>query len=127
MNLPGIELCYALYDDEVIAASIFLKSGDIVEYYLSASNFDFKHLGASDFILHNMILKAKSEKYSKFHLGGGLSSDIKDPLFFYKKGYSKNRSTYYIATEIYNHELYNNIKQQFDLKNRENHLLFYRQ
>ncbi len=126
IKLDGIELCYALHNDDVIAASIFLKTGEIVEYYLSASNSDFKHLGASDFILHNMILKAKTEKHLKFHLGGGLSSDLKDPLFFYKKAYSKKRSTYYIATEIYNHELYSRIKKKFNVEDTKNILLFYR-
>ena len=41
-------------------------------------------------------------KCEYFHFGGGTSSDIKDSLFKFKSGFSKENKMFYIGKKIHN-------------------------
>lgn len=48
-------------------------------------------------------------KCKYFHFGGGVSSDMKDPLFKFKSGFSKENRKFYIGKKIHNQEIYDQI------------------
>ena len=68
----------------------------------------------------------------RFHLGGGINSDQRNPLFEFKRKFSKSKYNFYIGKSIFNKEVYDSICQDWILKNPgkekiyKNHLLKYK-
>ena len=66
----------------------------------------------------------KNKNFLNFYLGGGLSSNINDRLFSYKKGFSNLTKNFYIGDMKFNHERYLNLKKE--IKSQNNKIIFYR-
>ncbi|MBP2029954.1 lipid II:glycine glycyltransferase (peptidoglycan interpeptide bridge formation enzyme) [Methanohalophilus levihalophilus] len=97
-------LFIAEYNNNPIAASVFLNDHDFVHYYLSGSNPDFRNLCSTNLILYEAIIWAKAEGYKIFELGGGYKAG--DSLYKFKSSFSSTTEIFYIYKKIHKQELY---------------------
>lgn len=79
---------YALYEEKIISASIFLYNELFMHYHLSGTLSDYRNLGAANLILTEAAFWAEKHGISKFHLGGGV--EMEDSLLNFKKRFNKN-------------------------------------
>lgn len=78
---------YAIYEKQIISASMFLFSKDILHYHLSGTEPEFRHLAAANLLLYEAAIWAARSNIPRFHLGGGMSKG--DSLFGFKKQFNK--------------------------------------
>lgn len=83
------ELFYALYKDEIIAASIMIFANDRLNYHLSGSLLEYRHLAPSNLLLYEAAQWGFSKGMKTFHLGGGLGSG-EDSLYKFKAAFNRN-------------------------------------
>ncbi|PWC40635.1 GNAT family N-acetyltransferase [Azospirillum sp. TSO35-2] len=101
-NLRDDILLFVVRDgDDIAAASIFLRHGDVLDYFLSAS--DLRSLGKhpNHFMIHEVASWAHDQGYRHLHLGGGRAS-----LVFFKQGFSKGTCPYHIVHHVHDQEAY---------------------
>jgi len=97
---------YATWEDQIIAASIILFSGNRMHYHLSASNAAFRHLAPTNLLLYEAACWGAENGYKTFHLGGGLGAQ-NDNLYNFKKAFNKQENTqFWIGKKIFNADLY---------------------
>jgi lipid II:glycine glycyltransferase (peptidoglycan interpeptide bridge formation enzyme) len=96
--MPGAHL-WAAVDEEgrVYSSAIFLESLDIVTYHLSGTPDAEIEAGGAKVIIDGVIAWAKEHDKTWINLGGGLRADKDDPLFTFKKGFSKLRLPFKVA------------------------------
>lgn len=119
----GVSYCY----------SLFLISGNIATYYLSARNLEHSKVPATNFLLSKTVEWLQNKDINTINLGGGLTNDLNDPLFKFKSNFSKSKNDFYIGKRIFNREIYEDIVNswisihgQEDYENRKHILQFYR-
>ena len=83
----NINFFYALYENQVISASMFLFNKEIMHYHLSGTEPEFRNLAAANLLLYEAAKWAAKEGIPRFHLGGGMSRG--DSLFGFKKQFNK--------------------------------------
>jgi hypothetical protein len=90
----GDRLCLAvvLVDGEVACTALVVRTGEIVQLHLSATDERF-HAGYAKVLRHRLILWAKDRGATWFHLGGGLGRP-NDSLLEFKGGFSPRREVY---------------------------------
>ena len=64
------------------------------------------------------VAKEKGLKY--FLLGGGTTSNECDPLFKFKKKFSKELKPFYISGKIYNQEIYDKYSKIWKEQSKDN-------
>jgi hypothetical protein len=119
----NISLFTAKYDNKIISASLFIHKGDSIHYHFSGSDKNYLNLAPNNLLLWYVALWAKKRGYKKFHLGGGLSNDPKDPLFHFKSGFSNTLSRFYTSNLIHDDKSYktlNILKNEFQREKEEN-------
>ncbi len=103
------KLLLAKINDEIISGMLLMYSDNYAHYHLSGRKKEYSNLASNNLLLDTAIKIAKDMKCKYFHFGGGTSSDIKDPLFKFKSGFSKENGIFYIGKKIHNQEIYNQI------------------
>lgn len=113
---------YAIYQQKIIAMSMFLYANQQMHYHLSASDREYQSLAPTNLLLYETACWGCENGYNTFHLGGGLGSK-EDSLFKFKKAFNRNSdSTFSIGRKIFNEEKYNELitirrtKNNFDIK-----------
>ena len=100
---------YAEYDNKIISIAIILFDNKSMHYHLSASDFNFRHLAATNLLLNEVANWGSINGFSTFHLGGGLGSK-EDSLFSFKKKFNKNsNTTFSIGKKIFDEDIYNQL------------------
>jgi serine/alanine adding enzyme len=103
-------LINARYNDKIIASSLFLfTAGGNAHYHFSATNPEYYSLASN-----NLILKTACDYFSGLgctwlHIGGGLSSDMNDRLFVFKRTFGRedrNLKDFYTGKRVWNKEVY---------------------
>jgi hypothetical protein len=114
--------------NRVVSGAIFLVSGDIMEYHLSASDEAGKRLGATNLLLHDAALRGGGMGCTRLHLGGGTDASPDNPLFFFKAGFSSRRASFKIGKRVYLPQAYARLKAEWRVQHGEpgNRILFYR-
>lgn len=93
-----IELWVAELEHEIVSSALFFFSSDIIQYHLSATPNACRAANGGKVILADVAKRAQEQNCWRFlHLGGGLGGDEDDPLFTFKKGFSKLRLPFCIA------------------------------
>ncbi len=87
-------LCVVRYEGEVVAAGIFLRHESVLQFHLSGSRTELKHLSPARVMVDHMRRWATANGVRSFHLGGGLGAR-KDSLFEFKAGFSPLRATFW--------------------------------
>lgn len=126
---PSVHVLECRRGDALVGASMFLHDGARAEYHLSASNSDGKKSGASNLMLHQGFLKMRELGAETIHLGGGTDPDPKNPLFFFKTGFSPERAEFRVGTHVHDLTTYENIREQWTRRHGEppKRVLFYRE
>lgn len=83
----NISFFYALYENRIISAAMFLFNREIMHYHLSGTEPEFRHLAAANLLLYEAALWAAQNNIPRFHLGGGMAKG--DSLFGFKKQFNK--------------------------------------
>lgn len=91
--------------NEPIAASIFVKTNNIVQFHLSGTKTEYLHLAPARLFIDEMRIKATNEGYKYFNLGGGLGG-VEDSLFNFKSSFSKDYLKFTVWKLITNKEKY---------------------
>lgn len=102
-----------VFDDKIVASSIFLYSKDVVQYFLSGTEANFVHLMPSKLILDDAICSASVAGYKIFHLGGGVGGQS-DGLFSFKKSFSSATADLYLTKVILNPNEYSLRSNELD-------------
>jgi len=102
-----------IYNDkkELIGCSILFLFKDFVHYHLSCNDKSSNYI--TDYLLNSVVKELGINK--KIILGGGLKDN--DALFDFKKKISTNNYHYTIYKNILNHEVYEKIKNQYEIDN----------
>jgi lipid II:glycine glycyltransferase (peptidoglycan interpeptide bridge formation enzyme) len=100
-----LKLCVHNESQTIIGGSIFLKKGNIVQYHLSAYCEDNFGVHPIKLIIDEMRIKATQEGFKYLNLGGGLGS-MKDSLFRFKSGFSKDIKVFKIWKHIVDEDAY---------------------
>ena len=111
-NIKNTKIIYVFNEfKKVIGSSIIFRYKDLIHYHLSCN--DNSSNCISDYLLDSIIKQYGLNK--KIILGGGLKDN--DALFDFKKKISTNNYDYTIYKNILNHEVYEKIKNQYEIDN----------
>jgi hypothetical protein len=77
----------AFLDGEIVASALCLATQPWLHYHLSATQDAARDLGASNLLLYETAVWARSEGFDAFHLGGGVGGR-EDSLFSFKRCFS---------------------------------------
>ena len=101
---------YAEYNNDIIAASIFIFNNKNIHYYLSGANREFLNLAPNNLLLFEVAKWGAVNGFEKFHLGGGVQNN--DALYGFKKQFNtKGELPFYIGRRIYNQEQFQRLVQ----------------
>ena len=103
----NIILINAVLDGKIIASSMYLccRETGIMQYHLSGTLNQYKHLAPSTLINHIAREWGRQEGYKLLHFGGGLGSN-EDSLYKYKKGFSSQEHLFRTQRIIINENKY---------------------
>lgn len=96
---------FAEIDGQKISTAIFVVTGNIMQYYLSGTRADRRHLAPSKVIIAEAHQMAVRMGLKWLVLGGGVGS-VPDALFAFKKGFSPVQRPFYITRRILDCEAY---------------------
>lgn len=100
-----ISLFCASYDEQMVAAALFLHSGAVVHYFLGGSDSNYLALRPNNLLMYHAICWAKRQGYHLLNLGGG----YKDSLARFKAGFSKLSTTFYTYHSIHKRSIYDEL------------------
>ena len=110
-DLPyNAQVFYAVYEEKVIAAAIFLATNNMMNYHLSGARQEFAYLAPTNLLLYEVALWGHYNGYKSLYLGGGVGS-AEDSLFKFKKAFYRHDDLhgFYIGKKIFNHERYDEL------------------
>ena len=117
-DLPhNAQVFYAVYEDTVVSAAIFLTANGRINYHLSGSRQEFSHLAATNLLLYEVALWGHYNGYNTLYLGGGVGS-AEDSLFKFKRSFYRpdDLPRFCIGKKIFNQEKYEDlIRMRTDL------------
>ena len=88
-------LLLALLHDEVSAGAIFTECYGVVQYHLSATRQEYRHLSPAKVLLDRARVWAKGRGNKLLHLGSGVAG-AEDSLFQFKAGFSNRRHPFFV-------------------------------
>lgn len=125
------KLFYAVFEEKIIATSLFIFNNENIHYYLSGADREYMKLAPNNLLLFEVANWACENGFKKFHLGGGVSNN--DMLYGFKKQFNRNgQLDFYIGCQIYNKKAFDFLvslreknEDNFDMERR--YLIKYRQ
>ncbi len=113
-------LFIAFVNEKPASAYFLIHDFDIVYYHFGGSYEQFFDLRPNNLLMYEVALWAKRNGFLYFHLGGGVSSSKKDPLFRFKSGFSDSRANLYTYGRVHHQPTYDIL---CTLKNRHELLI----
>ena len=109
-DLPeNAQVFYAVKEDVVIAAAIFLAANGRMNYHLSGSLREYSSLAATNLMLYKAALWGCAHGYRTLHLGGGVGSG-EDGLFKFKRAFFRgDLNRFHIGRKIFLPETYDEL------------------
>jgi len=101
-------IIFATFEGVKVAASMFIITNDVMQYYLSGSDYAYRNLSASKAIIAKAHELAGELGIRQLILGGGVGSE-RDSLFKFKAGFSDNFKSFYVTKKILNQLVYNDL------------------
>nr|WP_206762659.1 GNAT family N-acetyltransferase [Mobilitalea sibirica] len=100
------DIFYASYENKIIAMSILLFANQQMNYHLSASDTNYRHLAPTNLLLYEAACWGHTNGYKTFHLGGGVGCK-EDSLYQFKKSFHKDGETdYLVGKKIFDEKRY---------------------
>ena len=133
-------LCSALGDqmklfvvrdgERVVAAALFLLSGEWIHYHLAGSDPRYQEAAPNNLLLHTAALWGQQRGFRGMHLGGGRTPDAEDSLFRFKASLSRMRLPFHIGRRVHNQPRYDRLCSAWmrasGRTERPNYFLLYR-
>ena len=110
---------------ESMAAALFIKTNEMVQFHLSGTRTKFLKLAPANLFLDEMRLKATEEGYRYFNLGGGLGAK-EDALFSFKASFSKDHKDFRVWQYIVDQPVYNVLSQEKKSRTKTSFFPLYR-
>ena len=110
-DLPqNAQVFYAVYENNIIAASIILAANGKLNYHLSGSIKEYSNLAPTNLLLYEVALWGCANGYKTFYLGGGVGSG-NDNLYKFKKSFYRldDEKRFYIGKKIFVQNIYNEL------------------
>ena len=101
-------IIFAIYEGVKVAASIFIVTNDLMQYYLSGSDYAYRNLSASKAIIARAHELAEELGVRSLILGGGVGSE-RDSLFKFKAGFSNNFKPFYVVKKVLSEKRYESL------------------
>lgn len=101
-------LIFASFNGQKIASSMFIVTGEIMQYYLSGTVAAHRKIAASKAIIARAHELASELGLKALILGGGVGSQ-KDALYKFKCGFSKTTKPFYVTKKILNEPIYDRL------------------
>jgi len=116
LNIPGMIVLKAVYESITAGVQLYLVQGDVVHCHLGAFN-ELGYTHGASYALDWFSIEYFAEKARWLNLGGsaGISSDGRDGLTQYKKGWATETRTTYFCGRIFNHKRYMEIVKTKDI------------
>lgn len=111
-------ILFAVLNGQKIAASLFMITGNIMQYYLSGTVKEFRKLAPSKVIIARAHELAFEMGLNKIVLGGGVGS-VQDALFKFKAGFSDVNMPFYVTKKILNQPVYEHLCEMKMIKSNE--------
>lgn len=112
-------LINAKLNEEIIGAAVFFKSNHYSHYFLSSTNEVGRRNAVSNLMLHQGAIWAKAKGAEQMHIGGGVTTELNDPLLSFKKSFSEKTVKFYIGKRIHSASAYEEIVSAWDKENSE--------
>ena len=109
-------LIAAHLEDKWLGGAIFLKSNNKINYYLSATNPNFKRPGVTNAIIFKAIEEGVKRKFSILNLTGGISKNPQDSVLKFKKTMGTLINKYFIGKKVHNKKIYDLLKKNWSKK-----------
>ena len=110
-DLPdNAQIFYAVYENEIIAAAIFLTANGKINYHLSGSRRMYSSLAPTNLLLYEVAKWGCLNGYKSLYLGGGVGSE-EDSLFKFKKAFYRpeDLNRFVIGKKIFDRETYDKL------------------
>ena len=103
------EVFYAELEGRIIAMSIMIFANGRMNYHLSGSEMEYRHLAPSNLLLYKAAIWGYEQGCKTFHLGGGVGSG-EDNLYKFKAAFNRNSDFQFsIGKQIFNQEIYDEL------------------
>lgn len=104
-RLPGAELCILAEGDEWLSAGVYLfqQGGGpgTLEYHLGASSAAGHGRGTAYLLQHAAALEGQRRGLAHLYLGAGTTPEPDNPLYFYKRCFSRRELPFHIGRAIH--------------------------
>lgn len=117
-------LLNVIKDENVIAAAIFIQYKNYFHYHLAGSLREYLKYAPNNFLLWEAIKFAYDSGAKYFHLGGGRTADLRDPLFKYKRSFSSLYTSFHIGKRVHNRQIYDSLMNTWQKKYNRQPILF---
>lgn len=101
-------LIYAELDGVMIAASLFILTNTVMQYFLSGTMAAYRKLAPSKLVIAKAHELSISLGVEKIILGGGVGS-TRDALFDFKAGFSDLTKPFYLMQKIFDENIYSSL------------------
>lgn len=108
-----LKLISILSGREVIAAGLFFKDDDILNYFLAGNNWSYEKQRPTNLLLHSAVILAQELGCVALDLGGGRTAAPDDSLLKFKLGLSSVLVPSFVATKVHNQEVYQGLCQEW--------------
>jgi len=117
LSIPGVRLCRVEQEHEYPAMSLFMCTGGVAHYHLSANSPAHLKQNANYFLLDEAFEAARGWGAEYFLLGGGRTNAPDDSLLTFKRKFSDDTKPFYIAGLVHNHEKYAEYMRRWEDRN----------
>jgi len=102
---------------EVIAAVLVLEGAQFAHSHLMGYGAKKANSGMTNYLYHEVALNASQRGLSVLHMGGGKTSDEKDPLFRFKESLGQERHVFNIGMRCHDSKMYEVLGKRWEEKN----------
>ncbi|MDE7190191.1 MAG: GNAT family N-acetyltransferase, partial [Muribaculaceae bacterium] len=103
------EIFYAVYNGEIISIAIMIFANGYLNYHLSGSKLEYRHLAPTNLLLYKAALWGHENGLRIFHLGGGIGSG-EDSLYKFKSAFNRTSNyRFVVGKSIVNEDVYNRL------------------
>lgn len=113
LQLPGVASSIGIvyFENRPISAGLFTVCGEISQYYLGGSDWEFRKWAPAKLLLHEAAAWVGRQGANCLHLGGGMGNDT-DGLFRFKSAFSQDRLQFATARMIVDPNHYRELSKE---------------
>lgn len=115
--LPNLFVGIEEYENELVAAAMFMHNGYYGHYHLSGSKSEYQRLCPNNHMLWQAVKVLKEHGCKFFHLGGGTDGNEENSLYRFKQKFSHENLDFYIGKPIFLPEVYQAICAEWEKRN----------